>query len=70
MALINKTDPKPFIELTEIAKKEMDDIKDSLDRADGDIEALKSVGFNVDKLQEMVDMGKRMHAVVIKRFTP
>ncbi len=69
MALTNKNEPEPFAELTEMAKKEMVDLGKALERSEGDIKALEEIGFNVDKLKSMVDMGKKMREVILKRFT-
>lgn len=69
MALKNLNEPKPFVELTAMAKKEMEDIGEALERSEGDIKALEEIGFNVDKLKSMVEMGKKMREVVLKRFT-
>ncbi len=69
MALNNKNEPKPFVELTAAAKKEMEDIGKAFERSRGDAEALKSVGFDVKKLEEMIEMGEKMRAIVLRRFT-
>lgn len=65
----NPLEPKPFVELTDAAKKEMEDIGKAFERSRGDAEALKSVGFDVKKLEEMIEMGEKMRAIVLRRFT-
>lgn len=69
MAKTNINEPKPFVELTDAALKEMEDIGKAFERSRGDIEALESIGFNVDKLKSMVEMGEKMREIVLKRFT-
>lgn len=69
MALTNKNEPEAFAELTTMAKKEMEDIGKALERSEGDLKALEEVGFNVDKLKSMVETGKKMREIVLKRFT-
>ena len=69
MALTNKTEPKPFIEMTDGALKELDDIGKAFEQSRKVTEDLKSVGFDVKKLEEMIEMGEKMRAIVVKRFT-
>ena len=69
MALTNKNEPAPFVELTQAAKDEMVRIGEALERSKGDAKAIKELGFNVDKLDEMISMGEKMRDVILKRLT-
>lgn len=69
MALTNNNESKPFIELTQGAKKELEDIGKALERSKGDIKAFESIGVKAPVLNEMVEMGEKMLKVVLDRFT-
>ena len=69
MAVNNPNEPKPFIEMTEEAKKELVNIGKAFEQSKKVAADLKSVGFDVKPLEDMVKMGEKMKAIIEKNFT-
>ena len=69
MALTNNNEPKPFIEMTAGAKKELSDIGKAFEQSRKVTADLKSVGFDTKPLEDMIEMGEKMRAIVLKNFT-
>ncbi|MBA7471390.1 hypothetical protein ES707_06696 [subsurface metagenome] len=60
---------KPLAELTAETKKNIDEMKAELERADGDLDALEELGLDVSRLRERVAWGKHARDVILKRLT-
>ena len=58
----------PFINLTDEAKKHIKNLDKEIERNIGDLEALKSVGFNVDMPRERLKFAENMRKVLVERF--
>ncbi len=62
-------EPPPFVELTAAAKLEMVEIGKALERSESAIASIKEAGFNVDKMEEMLEGAKKMRNIVLKELT-
>jgi len=59
----------PLVTLTADAKKEIDKLGADIERAKGDMEALKELGLDVSRLEEKIAWAKKAREVVLKRMT-
>jgi len=60
--------PPPLADLREEAVAHLDSIKDELDEADKDLDALEQIGMDVSRLRERVDWGKKAREIILDRF--
>ena len=68
MAINNPQNPDPLVQLTAEARENIDKMKASLEKADGDMDALEELGIDVSRLREKVAWGKKAREVILKRL--
>ncbi len=65
---IDPLEPDPFIDLTNEAKAHIKNLDKEIERNQGDLDALKSIGFNVDMPKERLKFAENMRKVLVERF--
>ena len=68
MAINNPQNADPLVQLTAEARDNIDKMKASLEKADGDMDALEELGIDVSRLREKVAWGKKAREVILKRL--
>jgi hypothetical protein len=67
---VNQQAGTSLVGLTAEAMKNLDDIKQGLDKVTGDLDALDKIGIDTTKLRSYVDWGNKAHTVLTERFAP
>ena len=61
-------DETPMAALTIEARQRLEKMDKDIEKSQGDLDAMKELGLDVSKMQEMLDFSKKARKVILKRL--